>query len=125
MKSRYVYKGGEVIYAEEGGEVVVNQLDQSGSADYYVMSDIQPYQSMIDGTQITSRSQHREHLKSNGCIEIGNEVKHMMTPARLSSARPQLIEAVQRAKEQYGTRNVERAITSALQRAHEMQKNRR
>lgn len=35
--------------------------------------DIQPYQSMIDGSWITSRSHHRTHLRDHGCIEIGNE----------------------------------------------------
>jgi hypothetical protein len=38
-----------------------------------VMPDIQPYQSMVDGTMITSRSRHREHLRQHGVIEIGNE----------------------------------------------------
>jgi predicted nucleic-acid-binding Zn-ribbon protein len=38
-----------------------------------VMNDIQPYRSMIDGSVINSRSQHRAHLKSHGCIEVGNE----------------------------------------------------
>lgn len=38
-----------------------------------VIADIQPYQSMITGEMITSRSQHRNHLKANGCIEVGNE----------------------------------------------------
>lgn len=38
-----------------------------------VMPDIKEYTSMIDGTRITSRSQHREHLKANGCQELGNE----------------------------------------------------
>jgi len=38
-----------------------------------VMPDIKPYQSMIDGTMITSRSQHREHLRQHGCQELGNE----------------------------------------------------
>ena len=38
-----------------------------------VIKDIDPYVSMIDGSLITSRSQHREHLKANGCIEVGNE----------------------------------------------------
>jgi hypothetical protein len=42
-----------------------------------VMPDIQPYQSMIDGSMITSRSQHRSHLKQHGCIEIGNETKYL------------------------------------------------
>ena len=35
--------------------------------------DIKPYRSMIDGTMITSRSQHREHLREHGCVEVGND----------------------------------------------------
>ena len=38
-----------------------------------VIKDIDPYISQIDGSLITSRSQHREHLRANGCIEVGNE----------------------------------------------------
>lgn len=44
---------------------------------YYIQPDIQPYQSMVDGTMITSRSKHREHLKQHGCIEVGNETKYL------------------------------------------------
>lgn len=43
----------------------------------YVVTDIQPYRSMIDGTMITSRSQHREHLKAHNCIEVGNEISYL------------------------------------------------
>ena len=38
-----------------------------------VMNDIQPYRSMQNGEIINSRSQHRNHLKQHGLIEIGNE----------------------------------------------------
>lgn len=38
-----------------------------------IYPDIQPYQSMADGSMITSRSQHREHLKKHNCFEVGNE----------------------------------------------------
>lgn len=38
-----------------------------------VVADIQPYQSQLTGEMISSRSQHRDHLKSHGCIEVGNE----------------------------------------------------
>lgn len=38
-----------------------------------VAADIQPYRSMCDGSMITSRSQHRSHLRQHGVIEIGNE----------------------------------------------------
>jgi hypothetical protein len=47
-----------------------------------VCTDIQPYRSQIDGTYITSRSAHREHLKRHGCIEVGNEVKHLMNKSK-------------------------------------------
>lgn len=49
-----------------------------------VIGDLQPYKSMIDGSMITSRSQHREHLKQHNCIEVGNETKHLK-PAKVSS----------------------------------------
>lgn len=38
-----------------------------------VIGDIEPYQSMVTGEIINSRSRHREHLKDHGCIEVGNE----------------------------------------------------
>ncbi len=44
----------------------------------YILPDIQPYQSMQTGEMITSRSQHREHLKQHGLIEIGNEINAAM-----------------------------------------------
>lgn len=56
----------------------------SSSASAYVVPDIQPYKSMITGEMITSRSQHREHLRQHNCFEIGNEVG-----AALKTARPQ------------------------------------
>ena len=40
-----------------------------------VMADIQPYRNMVDGKMITSRSHHREFLKANRLVEIGNETK--------------------------------------------------
>lgn len=45
----------------------------------YVPQEFQPYRSMIDGKMITDRGEHRRHLKSNGCTEVGNED---MTPKR-------------------------------------------
>lgn len=42
-----------------------------------VMPDIQPYQSMVDGSMIASRSKHREHLRANHLIEIGDQTHHL------------------------------------------------
>jgi hypothetical protein len=39
-----------------------------------VMSDIEGHISMADGTWVSSRSKHRENLKRNGCVELGNDV---------------------------------------------------
>jgi hypothetical protein len=63
MRKRYVYIDG-VMY-EKGTEPLPS---------LYIIPDIKPYQSMIDGRMITSRSQHREHLKANNCIEIGDQI---------------------------------------------------
>ena len=38
-----------------------------------IMPDIKPYHSMIDGSEITSRSRHREHLRAHGYQEVGND----------------------------------------------------
>lgn len=54
----------------------------STSKSAYVAPDIQPYRSTITGEMITSRSQHREHLRQHNCFEIGNEVDAMMKAAR-------------------------------------------
>ena len=44
-----------------------------------IITDIKPYRSMVDGSLITSRSQHREHLKRNNCVEIGDQVQKTQT----------------------------------------------
>lgn len=55
-----------------------------------VMGDIKPYQSVIDGSEITSRSRHREHLRQHGCVEVGNE----RMPERKREIAPGLKDAV-------------------------------
>lgn len=62
-----------------------------------VMADIKPYKSMIDGSEITSRSRHREHLRLHRCVEVGNETKYLQ-PKPLTSP-PGLKETIIRATE--------------------------
>ena len=45
---------------------------------HYIMTDYQPYQSMVTGEMIDGRKAHREHLK-----------RHNLVVAEQSSARPQ------------------------------------
>jgi len=65
----------------------------SASKSAYVIPDIQGYQSMATGEWISSRSQHREHLKEHRLIEIGNE--------RMENRAPQVDRAgIRRAAEE-------------------------
>lgn len=79
MRERLIYKtveSGEVeaIYHEKDGVVLIDKREhyQVGRAPM-VMADIKPYQSVIDGSEISSRSRHREHLRQHNCVEVGNE----------------------------------------------------
>ena len=51
-----------------------------------ITTDIQPYRSMITGERIAGRSQHREHLRRHGCIEIGNEMPKSKAAKPISQA---------------------------------------
>lgn len=51
----------------------VEKIKQRRADSHYVIEDIKPYQSMVDGSMISSRSQHRRHLSQHNCVEVGNE----------------------------------------------------
>ena len=65
-------------YVFVDGEFVERRKDEKGQY-HYIQPDIQPYKSMVDGSMITSRSQHRRHLKAHNCEEVGNDdpAKHI------------------------------------------------
>ena len=50
-----------------------------------VISDIPGHISMADGTWVDSRSKHRENLKRNGCVELGNDVPMQRKEATIST----------------------------------------
>jgi len=68
---------GSFVYDKEKGELVPKDEYYSASVSNapFVMNDIQPYKNMVDGQMITSRSTHREFLKANRLVEVGNELK--------------------------------------------------
>jgi hypothetical protein len=51
-----------------------DKLEMKSREAPMVMPDIEGHISMADGTWVSSRSKHRENLKRNNCIEIGNDV---------------------------------------------------
>lgn len=65
------------VGADEAARAWQVKQAQQRIAAPMVMGDIQPYQSMITGEMINSRSQHKQHLKAHKCIEIGNETKYL------------------------------------------------
>ena len=81
-KRRFLQINGELV------EVTPDYVPEP-RADFHVMGDIQPYRSMIDGREITSRSRHREHLKDHGCVEVGNELPKTPQPVGLPDVNPQ------------------------------------
>jgi len=50
-----------------------------------VIPDIEGHISMADGTWVSSRSTHRENLKRNNCIELGNDVPTQQKKHELST----------------------------------------
>lgn len=62
-----------------------------------VMGDIQPYQSMVTGEWITSRSAHREHLKKHGMVEVGNDSSLNRKPS-IPPTNPQQLKEILRAQ---------------------------
>jgi len=62
MKRTYVIRNGKAV-----------EITRDVRKGIEIMPDIQPYQSMITGEMIGSRSTHRNHLRQHNCIEVGNE----------------------------------------------------
>jgi hypothetical protein len=76
VASCYVYRGGDGRYhlhPEYGGTWDGLAARSNTVRMPYVMRDIGAYQSPIDGTYISSRSEHRNHLKTHDVLEVGNE----------------------------------------------------
>ena len=69
MRRRYIQIEGELV------EVPLSYVAEPRAPQ--IMPDIKPYKSMLDGSEITSRSRHREHLRAHNCFEIGNETKYL------------------------------------------------
>jgi hypothetical protein len=66
MRTRYVWRDGEMIE--------ISVAHPGAEAKIQVMPDIGGYKSMADVSWISSRSQHREHLRRHNCFEVGNEM---------------------------------------------------
>jgi hypothetical protein len=60
MRKTFVMEKGELV---EKKNIMQKRLQ--------LMSDLEPYQNMVDRNWITGRRQHREFLKRNNLVELG------------------------------------------------------
>ncbi len=74
--------------------------DEPANSGPMIMGDIQPYRSMIDGSIINSRSQHRRHLREHGCIEVGNDSSIKNPSRKPIQSPPGLTDTIRQAVEQ-------------------------
>lgn len=79
-------------YVQINGELVEKSRYYGDQMSAMVIPDIQPYRSMIDGSMIEGRSQHRAHLKQHNCIEVGNESMESKAPIP-SDSRKEVLRA--------------------------------
>lgn len=65
----------------------------------FIPDDCDPFQSMVDGSWWTSKSNYRRHLKANGKIEVGNDVDGFgsVNPFETKEYKEQLKEDMTRA----------------------------
>ena len=62
-------------YRQINGKLVeISNISNISSKSPLILTDIEPYQSIITGETITSRSHHREHLKQHGAEETGDNM---------------------------------------------------
>ena len=86
MWRRFIQKDGVLV------EVGLDYVPEP-KADYHIIEDIASYRSQVTGEMITSRSQHRDHLRQHGCVEIGDQVHHLQ-PNRPDFESPQRKELI-------------------------------
>ena len=66
-----------------------------------ILKDIGEYTSPLDGSRISSRSSHREHMRQHDVIEVGNEpIGNMSKAADAQPTTREIGEAVKRRVEE-------------------------
>ena len=68
-RATYILRNGELVEKKTGETA---HLREGPPQAPMVMRDIPEYRSPIDGRMITSRSERREDLRRNNCVEAGD-----------------------------------------------------
>ena len=84
-KDHYLEFWGYTLGSPEAEQAWKEKQEMTFREAPMVISDIPGHISMADGSWIDSRSKHRENLKRNGCIELGNDVPMKRQEAQIST----------------------------------------
>lgn len=81
--------------------------NRSDVAAPMLIRDIDSYYSVATGEHVTSRSQHREMLKANGLVELGNDMPSAAPRPSLPSPHEDVKRAIEDVQAGRGTRVTE------------------
>jgi len=73
-KEKYLMYWNYEIGSPEGEAAWKEKESMTPKQAPMVIPDIAGHISMADGSWVSSRSKHRENLKRNNCVELGNDV---------------------------------------------------
>lgn len=115
-RGRWIFdrKTGKLVSADEFYRRKYADVTYSDLAAPMVVKDTEPYRSVIDGSMIGGRRQHREHLKAHGCVELGNE---MPRPAKRSIVPGEIAADIKRSMEDDNLRAEALAATKRAKEA--------
>lgn len=125
MVGRYraIYREGKLLAEYEGDELTYLAPDyepakRSELPAPYFMKDIGEYRSPIDNTMVTTRSQHREHMRKHDVIEVGTQKMGHMQAAETPTVNRELGQAIKRRVEEVASMSqTEYDQSAAIQQA--------
>ena len=89
MRKRWIQ-----VRTENGPELVPADEYTGARKGPFVMGDIEPYKAItgdMEGKWITSRSKHKDYLRRNGLVEVGNEKTYFTKYGGMSPDNPNLV----------------------------------
>ena len=78
----------------DGKLIPKDQYTAKSEGKLHIVGDIEPYQAVtgdMQGQWITSRKEHREFLKRNDLVEVGNEKAYFTRHGGMSPDNPNLV----------------------------------
>lgn len=118
-RGSWVFRDGKLVPKGEAmlDDVVKKNTKRSHLSAPMVMGDLKPYRNMVDGKEVDGRVAHREFLKRNNLIEVGNE---KMEPKNTNPAKGEIAREIKETIEQLRAGYVDPSITEAPQDGFEV-----